>query len=270
MKELGWEEGRDYRLLFLGAEGHSDRFPALVHDLLAQRVYMMVALGNAAIEAAKHASTRIPIVGMTDDMVKSALAASLAQPGSNTTGVSILASELDAKRLELLHEALPAAKLIGVIADPSTVLTLPQVEEAAHQLKLELVVVNARNREEVTSGLDALESAHVDAINVLASPVLHSARRMIVGRLNQGRLPAIYQWPETAEQGGLLAYGPRIQLCIRHVAGLVAKILGGARPEDLPVEQPEKFDFVVNLKTAKAIGITIPASILARADEVIE
>ena len=131
-------------------------------------------------------------------------------------------------------------------------------------------MVDVRNREDLAQGLDALGSAHVDAVNVLASPILNNARGFIVERLNQMRLPAMYEWPETAEEGGLLGYGTRNQLALRQVFGLVAKILRGARPQDLPIEQPAKFDFVVNLKTAKEVGLTIPPSILFRADEVIE
>jgi putative tryptophan/tyrosine transport system substrate-binding protein len=202
-------------------------------------------------------------------------AVSMTHPGGNLTGISLLTSELDLKRLELLHEAVPAAKRIGVladpaIADPATEPSRTQFDEAAHKLSLELVIVDVRNREELAQGLDALGSAHIDAVNVLASPILNNARGFIVERLNQMRLPAIYEWPETAEEGGLLGYGTRNQLALRQVFGLVARILRGARPQDLPIEQPAKFDFVVNLKTAKEIGLTIPPSILFRADKVIE
>jgi putative ABC transport system substrate-binding protein len=231
---------------------------------------VIVALGNQAIQAAQLATTSIAIVGMADDLVKSNLAASMAHPGSNTTGVSILASELDVKRLELLYQAIPDAKRIGVIVDPTTIPTRPQLEKAADELKVKLIMVTARNSEEVAHGLDALKSTHVDGVNVLASPILYVWFPLINERLNGARLPAIYQWPEQAEMGGLFAYGPRVQLCQEHLVGLVDKILRGTRPQDLPIEQPSKFDFVVNLKTAKAIGLTVPPSLLARADEVIE
>jgi putative ABC transport system substrate-binding protein len=211
---------------------------------------VIVVLGDPSIKAAQRATTTIPIVGMADDMVKRGYAASLAKPGGNITGVSILASELDVKRLELLHVTLPAAQRIGVLADSTTISTLPQLDAAARSLALDLVVVNVRNREEVPRSLDALEAAHVDGVNVLASALLGSARALIIERLNQMRLPAIYQFPEMAEAGGFLGWGSREQLAFRHVAGLVAKILQGARPEDLPIEQPAKIDLVVNLKTA--------------------
>jgi putative ABC transport system substrate-binding protein len=271
MKELGWEEGRNYHLSLLFTEGHDDRLPGLYNDLVAERVNVIVAFGEPAIEAARRATTTIPIVGSAADMVKEGYVASMAHPGGNITGVNFFAAETLVKRFELLHDAFPAAKRIGVLVDPG-VDWQPQLDEAEHKLNLELVVVIARNREEVAHGLDALESAHIDAVSVQSSsPTYYPLRKLIVDRLNRARLPAIYETPETAAaEGGLLAYGPRMQLSFRHEAALVAKILGGARPENLPIEQLEKIDLVVNLKTAKALGLTIPPSILARADEVIE
>jgi putative tryptophan/tyrosine transport system substrate-binding protein len=271
MKELGWEESRDFRALFLWTEGDRDRIPGLVDELVARRVNVIVAFGKPAVERALGARTTIPIVCMSEDMVKSGLAASMAQPDGNVTGVSLLANELDLKRLQLLHEAVPTAKRIGVLADATAYFSMrPQLDEAARVLNLELIYVDARNPEEVTQGLDILESAHVDAVNVLASPLLTIMRGLIIDRLNRARFPAIYQWPEMAEAEGLLAYGPRWELAYRHVAGLVDKILKGAKPGDLPIEQPDKIDLVVNLKTAKTLGLTIPPSLLTVADEVIE
>jgi putative tryptophan/tyrosine transport system substrate-binding protein len=272
MREFGWEEGRNYRVSFLYAEGQNDRFPLLVGELVGQRVNVIVALGDPVVEAARHATTTISIVGTSADMVKGGFVASMTHPGGNITGVNFFAREMDVKKLELLHETLPDAKRIGLLLDP-VLSWRPQLDDAARKLNLELVVVipQAGSREEVAHSLDALESGHIDAVSVAsASPTLAPLRRLIVERLNRAHLPAIYETPETAAEGGLLAYGPRLQLIIRHVAGLVTKILNGARPEDLPIEQPEKIDLVVNLKTAKALGITIPPSILTRADEVIE
>jgi putative ABC transport system substrate-binding protein len=271
MKELGWEEGKNYRLLPRFAEAHIDRIPALVDELVAQRVDVIVVFGDAGIRAAQRATTTIPIVGMGTDMVRTGLAAAMARPGGNLTGVNVLAGELDMKRLEILHEAVPAAKRVGALALPDPGFdTQPELATAARLLDLELVAVSVRRLEELTRGLDALEVAHVDAVNVLASPRLAAARASIIDRLNRARLPAIYEWPEIAEQGGLLGYGSRLRDGTRQMARLVSKILRGARPEDLPIEQPTKFDLVINLKTATAIGLTIPQSILLRADEVIE
>ena len=270
MHELGWEEGRHFRLVVLYAEEQPDRIPALVGELVSRRVDVMVQLGDPAIRAAQQATRAIPIVGMADDIVGSQLAASMARPGANTTGVSILASELDVKRLELLHEFVPKARRIGVLVDPTTVSTQLQLEKAALTLGIEAVTFQAQTRNEIARALDAMPAARIGAVNVLASPILDTARRLLIERLNQARLPAIYQWPETADAGGFLAYGPRQSLAYRHVAGLVNKILRGAQPADLPIEQPTKFTLVVNLKTAKALGLTIPPSLLLRADEVIQ
>jgi putative ABC transport system substrate-binding protein len=207
---------------------------------------------------------------MTDDMIGSGLAASMARPGGNTTGVSILASELDVKRLEILREYVPQAQRIAVLADPTTVSTRVQLASGGRDLGIELVRFEAQNPDEIGRALDAITVARVEAVNVLASPILNTARRLIIDRMRDAHLPAIYQWPETAEDGGLLGYGPRNLLCYRHVVSLVDKVLRGAKPADLPIEQPTKFDLVVNLKTAGALGMTIPPMLLLRADEVIE
>jgi len=270
MKAIGWEEGRNIRFLFVWAEGRSDRAPALAGELIAQNVDLIIPFGDPAIRAAQRATQAIPIVGMTDDMIGSGLAASMARPGGNTTGVSILASELDVKRLEILHEFVPQARQIAVLADPTTISTRAQLASGARDLGLELVHFEAQSPDEIGRALDAIAIEKVEAVNVLASPILNAARRLIIDRMHDAHLPAIYQWPETVEDGGLLGYGPRNLLCYRHVVSLVDKVLRGAKPADLPIEQPSKFELVVNLKTAGALGMTIPPTLLLRADEVIE
>jgi putative tryptophan/tyrosine transport system substrate-binding protein len=270
MKELGWEEGRNYHALFLWTERNHDRLPDLVRELVTQRVDVIVSFGNPAIDAAREATKTIPIVGLTDDMVKSGHVVNMAQPGGNVTGVNVFVRELDLKRFELIHELIPNAKRIGVLTEPNMTTTRAQLEGTAHDFNLELFIVNAITAEQVAGGLDALETAHLDGVIVYPSPILGSWRDLIIERLNQAHLPAIYQWPEYGKLGALLAYGPRLQLCFQQVAGMVVKILHGARPQDLPIEQPTKIDLVLNLKTAKAIGFTVPPSLLARADEVIE
>jgi len=270
MKAIGWEEGRNIRFLFAWMEGHNERAPLLAGDFVAQNVDLVVTFGDPAIRAAQRATQSIPIVGMTDDMVGSGLVASLARPGGNTTGVSILAPELNVKRLELLHEFVPQARRIAVLADPSTISTHAQLTSAARDLGVELVLFEVQNPAQIGGPLDAIAAAKVEAVNVLASPQLYGARYLITERLRNARLPAIYQFPEAAEEGGLLSYGPRLLLCFRHVVSLVDKVLRGAKPADLPIEQPTKFELVVNLKTASAIDMTIPATLLLRADEVIE
>jgi putative tryptophan/tyrosine transport system substrate-binding protein len=270
MKAIGWEEGRNVRFLFLWTEGLAERTPALAGELVAQNVDLIVTFGDPATRAAQRATAAIPIVAMTDDMVGSGLAASLARPGGNTTGVSILASELDVKRLEVLHEFVPQARRIAVLADATTVSTRAQLTSAARDLDVEPVWFEAGSPEELSRAVDALTAAKVDAVNVLASPLLNFWRFQIIDRMRDARLPAVYQWPESVEDGGLLAYGPRNLLCYRHVVSLVDKVLRGAKPADLPIEQPTKFELAVNLKTAGAIGMTIPPTLLLRADEVIE
>jgi putative ABC transport system substrate-binding protein len=270
MKAIGWEEGRNVRFLFAWMEARSERATALAGELIAQNVDLIIAFGDPAIRAAQHATQVTPIVGMTDDMVGSGLAASLARPGGNTTGVSILASELDVKRLEILHEFVAQARRIAVLADPSTISTRDQLMRAAGNLDVELVWFEAGNPDEVGRALDAIALAKVEAVNVSASPLLNAWRLQIIDRLRDARLPSIYQWPESAEDGGLLAYGPRNLLCYRYVVSLVDKVLRGAKPADLPIEQPSKFELVVNLKTASALRMTIPPMLLLRADEVVE
>jgi putative tryptophan/tyrosine transport system substrate-binding protein len=270
MKAIGWEEGRNIRFLFAWMEGRNERAQLLAGDFVAQNVDLIVTFGDPAIRAAQRATQSIPIVGMTDDMVGSGLVASLARPGGNTTGVSILAPELNVKRLELLHEFVPQARRIAVLADPSTISTDAQLTSAARDLGVELVLFEVQNPAQIGGPLDAIAAAKVEAVNVLASPQLYGARYLIIERLRNARLPAIYQFPEAAEEGGLLSYGPRLLLCFRHVVSLVDKVLRGAKPADLPIEQPTKFELVVNLKTASAIDMTIPVTLLLRADEVIE
>ena len=238
MKAIRWEEGLNIRFLFVWAEGRSERAPALASELVAQNVVLIIAFGDPAIHAVQRATQSIPIIAMTDDMIGSGLAASMARPGGNTTGVSILASELDVKRLEILHEFVPQARRIAVLIDTTRISTRPQLSSAARDLRVELVPFEAQNPDEVSRALDAIAAAKVEAVNVLASPLLNSSRLQIIDRMHTAHLPAIYQWPESAEDGGLLAYGPRTLLCYRHVVSLVDKVLRGANPADLPIEQP--------------------------------
>jgi putative ABC transport system substrate-binding protein len=270
MKAIGWEEGRNIGFRFAWTESRSERATALTEEFVGQNVDLIIAFGDLGIRAAQRATQTIPIVGMADDMVGSGLAASMARPSGNTTGVSILASELNVKRFEVLHEFVPQARRIAVLSDSTTISARAELTRAAPELKVELVWFEAGSPEELSRALDALAAARVDAVNVLASPLLNVSRLLIIERMRDARLPAIYQWPESAEDGGLLAYGPRNLLCYRHVVSLVDKVLRGAKPADLPIEQPSKFELAVNLKTASAIGMTIPPTLLLRADEVIE
>jgi ABC-type uncharacterized transport system substrate-binding protein len=268
--ELGWHAERDYRLVFRASNGSNNALPRLAVELAAQHADVIFAAGDQAVIAAQRATAAIPIVGICDDMVGSKLVASMARPGGNTTGISILASELDVKRLQLLHELVPQALRIGILADPTTIATGPQLASAARALDIELITTHAGDAEAVARALDQLVGAAIGAVNVLASPILDDARSLIIDRLNRERLPAIFQWPESAEAGGLAGYGPRLARVIRAAVQTVDKVLRGARPADVPVQQPTMFELVINMKTAKALGLTVPQSLLARADEVIE
>jgi putative tryptophan/tyrosine transport system substrate-binding protein len=270
LRDLGWDSGHNIRLVFKGSAGSNDALSRLAAELVAQHADMILPMGDQAIIAAQQAAPGIPIVGVTDDMVGSKLVASMARPGGNTTGFSILASELNVKRLQLLHELAPQAARVGILADPTTVDTSAQLASAAQALHLELVTAQAANPEAVARALDQLAEARVGAVNILASPILDDARTFIIERLNSARLPAIYQWPEMAEAGGFAAYGPRLAGAIRAWMQIADKVLRGAHPAELPVQQPTAFELVINLKTAKTLGLTVPQLLLAQADEVIE
>jgi putative ABC transport system substrate-binding protein len=205
-------------------------------------------------------------------MVGAGLAASLPRPGGNTTGVSLLASELDGKRQEILFELLPAARQMAVLADslttPSAKLEL--LREAAHARAVELSIYRVERSQDVTLTVVAAKAAGADALNVLASPLLHGERQAIIQGTADSQLPAIYQWPSTVQEGALLGYGPRFSEFYFQWARQLSKVLRGTKPADLPIEQPTKYELAINLKTAKALGLEIPPTVLARADEVIE
>lgn len=272
MTRLGWEEGRTYRTQFLWADGDTSRLPAMAAELLTSGAKVIVAFGNAALAAAQAATKQVPIVGMADDFVGAGLAPSMARPAGNTTGVSIMGHELDVKRLEILHEIVPRGRHIGVIKDEVNAVkgAIEKLEKAAQSLGLRLTVVNIATREEIAPGLAALVAAQVEAVQVLPSPFVNSQRATFVQRLREMKLPAIYEWPETVEEGGLASYAPRQSLCFRHVAVLVSKVLHGAKPSDLPIEQPTTFTLAINTGAAQAIGLQVPENILLRADVVVD
>ena len=267
---FGWASGRDYRLLRRTSDSSNEALPSLAAELAAKKPDVILAAGDRAVIAAQRVTTTIPIVGIVDDMVGSGLVASMARPDGNTTGISILASELDVKRLQLLHEIVPQSSRVGVLADPTTVAADPQLASAAAALGIELVTRRGSDAASVAHAVEELVEAKVAGVNVRASPILDDQRAAIIERLNRARLPAIFQWPEAAETGGLAGYGPRLSAAIRDMIQITDRILRGARPADIPVQQPTKFELAINLKTARALGMTIPQSLLARADELIE
>jgi putative ABC transport system substrate-binding protein len=242
-------------------------------ELVKARVDVIMAGGDFGIRAAQQVTATIPIVGFTDDMLGSRLVNSLAHPGGNTTGVSLLATDLDGKRQEILIEAAPGLRRMAAFADSGT--SSPQqlqaLRDAAHARGVELSIHQVAKAEEIAPAIDAAKASNAAALNILASPLLFANRKIIIERAAALRLPAIYQWPEVAEEGGLIGYGPRlVQLYRDLLARQFVKILRGAKPADLPVEQPTNFGLVINLRTAKEIGHQIPATLVLRADEVIE
>jgi putative ABC transport system substrate-binding protein len=240
-------------------------------DLTKARPDVLVVFGTDAARAAQKSTQRIPIVTLADDLLASKLVASMPHPEGNTTGVAMFAYQLDTKRLELLHEALPSARRIAVLADHEPIPSISALESAAQGFGIEIVPFAARSEDDVIRAIDAMKTTQVEAVNLLASPILWGEfRALIRDRLDLHRLPAIWQWPEGAEEGGLIAYGPRLSVVFRQCARQVAKLLRGAKVVDVPVEQPTKFELIINLKTAKTLGVVIPPTLLSRADEVIE
>jgi putative tryptophan/tyrosine transport system substrate-binding protein len=271
MRQFG-VEGQHLTVDPRGLNSREDQFPALANELVTAGVNCILCAGDAAIEAAKIATHTIPILGISDDMVGADLVHSLASPRGNITGVSILATELNGKRLEILMEVFKHDRQMAVLFDPR--ITKPKhlniLQGAAHENHVELTVHEAATPEEIIPAIDAASSAGAQALNVLASPLLSFNSRRIVERVLAKRLPAIYQWPEVVEDGGLLAYGPRITQMYRQMARQLFKLMHGAKPKDIPVEQPTVFVLATNLKTAHAMDLDLPTSFLARADEVIE
>lgn len=229
-------------------------------------------MSAAAARAAQEAAHTTPIVVMSPDLVAEALAQSLSRPGGNITGVSILPSDLDGKRQEILMEAVPGQRRMGVLADPTVTQTaeLQGLQNAAGARGVELATFTASVSDQIAPAMDAAKASGAAALNVLSAPLFSFNRRIVIDRAAALRLPAIYEWPEMAEEGGLIGYGPRINLIYRQAARLLAKVLRGARPKDLPIEQPTNFELVINLTTAKTLGLKIPETLLARADNVIE
>lgn len=272
MARLGWEESRGYRTQYLWADGDTDRLPAIAAELVKAGARVLVAFGNPGVAAAQAATREIPIVAMSDDLVAVGLVSSMARPGGNTTGLSIMGHELDVKRLEVLHEIAPQARRIGVVMDDNQALKgeIARLEQAAAKLGLQPIIEHAVRREQIAPAMANLASARVEAVQFLASPFLNGTRSTFIEQILAMKVPAMYEWPETVEEGGLVSYGPRISLCYRHVAVLVSKVLRGAKPTDLPIEQPATFALAINTGAARAIGLSLPEAMLLRADVVVD
>jgi putative ABC transport system substrate-binding protein len=274
LRERDWIEGRNAVIEWRFAEGRMERFPDLAADLIRLKVDIVVTLGGPAARAAKQATTTTPIVAIAvSDPVGQGLVASLARPGGNVTGLATLFPELAVKRLELLKEALPGVSRVAVLwnaANPGNVIILRGVQAAAQTLGVTLQTREVRGPDDFAAAFAKMRRERPDALMILDDPLLFQYRASIVDFAAKRRLPAMHPIRESVEAGGLIAYSVNLAELNRRAAEYVDKILKGAKPADLPIEQPTKFELVINLKTAKALGLTIPPSLLGRADEVIQ
>jgi putative ABC transport system substrate-binding protein len=275
LSEAGHAEGQTYTLEFRSAQGQPERLPAFVAELIDRPVAVIVAAGgNLPGLAAKKATTTIPIVFVSGgDPVAGGLVTNMARPGGNLTGVSTVGRDLDAKRLDFLHQLLPAGTAIGALVNPNYAdgaLQLRELPKAGAAVQRQMHVARAATADEIDTAVAALAQQGAGALVVAQDPFFYSQRARLVAAAARHKLPAIYHRAEFAEEGGLISYGTSFHEGYRQAGLYVAKILAGARPGDLPVLQPTEFDLVINLKTARTLGLEIPTTVLARADEVIE
>jgi ABC-type uncharacterized transport system substrate-binding protein len=273
MRALGYVEGKNIVIEYRYAEGKPDRLPAFAAELVRLKVDVIVTAGSASTRSAKQATVTIPIVmAIDDDPVGSGFAASLARPGGNITGLSGLAPEISGKQLELLREIVPKLSRLGVFGDvtrPGNPQALREINLAADAVRVQIQFLEVREPKDIETAFRAAGEKRAEALLMLGSPVLISHRRQLADLAVKSRLPAIYRNLEFVEDGGLMAYGASLSDSYRRAAAYVDKVLKGAKPADLPIEQPTKFELVLNLKAAKQIGLTIPPNVLARADRVI-
>jgi putative ABC transport system substrate-binding protein len=275
MSETGYVEGQNVAIDYRWAEGHFDRLPALAADLVGRKVDAIAATDSlAAVRAAKSATSTIPIVFMgVSDPVGNGLVASLARPGGNITGISVMSTELMPKRLQLLSDLVPHVRAIALLVNPNNPQTervMRDVLEAARAKGLQLSVFKASTESEIDTAFAALVELHVGALVVQADAVFLNRRDQFAAQASRHAIPAIYANREYAASGGLISYGASLTSDYRQAGIYVGRVLKDEKPADLPVQQPTKFEMVINMKTAKALGLTVPQSILARADEVIE
>jgi putative ABC transport system substrate-binding protein len=273
LSHLGFVQNKN---LFIDDRGFSvkvDKVPQIAVELVDAKVDVILSGGDFLIHAVQQATTKIPILATTDDMIATGLVRSLSNPGGNTTGVSIFATELDGKRQELLKELLPEARHMAALADSHTTATkqLDSLKTAAALRGVDLSIYPVTTADEIAPAIEVAKNSGATALNVLASALFYANRRDIFSQVAMLRLPAIYQWPDMAEEGGLLAYGPRFaQIYKQQISRQLVKILQGIKPADIPVEQPSDFELIINLKTAKGLGLTVPSTLFNRATNVIE
>jgi len=274
LSETGYVEGQNVAIEYRWAEGDYDRLPALAADLVSRKVDVIVAVSGPSAIAAKSASLAIPIVFMTGgDPVADGLVDSLARPGGHITGVTFLFIELHPKRFEMLSDLLPHAKVIVLLVNPNLSFTesvVRAVQEAASAKGIQLPILKAGTESEIDAAFATLVQRHADGLLVGSDPFFDSRHEQLVALASRYVIPAIYPWRIFADAGGLISYGPSLTSVFRQLGTYAGKILKGAKPGDLPVQQPTKFELVINLKTAKALGVTVPQSFLPRADELIE
>jgi putative ABC transport system substrate-binding protein len=275
LSEIGYVEGRNVAIEFRWADGRYDRLPALAAELIARGVSVLTATGgDTAARAAKAATATIPIVfSAGGDPIEQGFVVSFNRPGGNATGVSLITSELAPKRLETLREVVPNASVIGILLNPNSATGKLQERDAAaaaRTLGQRLLILNAGDERELDAAFTAIVAKGIGAVIVGADPFFTSRRHQLVELASRHGVPAIYEWPEFVKAGGLMSYGTKLTDGYRQVGIYTGRILNGERPADLPVVRSTLVEFVVNLKTARALGVTIPIALLARADEVIE
>jgi putative tryptophan/tyrosine transport system substrate-binding protein len=272
LQRRGFIEHQNLKIDYRNFAPHVDLISEYVAELVKAKPDVIFAGGGVAVRAVQQATNTIPIVGVSDDMVGEGLVESLARPSGNTTGISILATELDGKRQEILIEAVTGIRRMAALADSKVtpVAKLNEMQEAARAQNIELSIHRVASGDEIMAAIDMAKSSGATALNVLASPMLFGNHQLIMDRVAALRLPAMYHWPELAEEGGFTAYGPRITYIRVLSARQTVKVLQGVKPAGIPIEQPTQFELVINLKTANALGVTVPATLLARADKVIE
>jgi putative ABC transport system substrate-binding protein len=271
LRRSGYVEGQNVTIELRYAQAGQEQLAGQAADLVRANVDVIATFGDGGTKIAQEATSTIPIVTIGDDLLGSGLIGSLSRPGANTTGISIVAAELSAKRLELLSTIAPGLSRVVGLWDPTTGPSqVAMTENAARTMKLKLQILEVAHRDDLDGAFRAARDGQAQAVNVFSSPFLASLYREIIDRAAEYRLPAIYQWREHAEAGGLMSYGPSLPAMWEQDGAMVARILKGTKPSDMPVEQPTKFELVINLKSAKALGLTVSRDFLLIADEVIE
>jgi putative tryptophan/tyrosine transport system substrate-binding protein len=272
LRELGWIEGRTVAIEYRWSQGRQERVAEIAAEFIRLKIDVMVTNGDS-VDTARRAIAAIPIVfALANDPVGGGLVTSLAQPGGTVTGLSLQATDLGGKRLELLREIVPRLRRLAIMVDvgyPDSVLEMDEVRAAARTLGIEVVPAEIRRAEDIAPAVEAVK-AQVDALYVVVGALVGAYRTRVITSALGGRLPTLFSNREQVQAGGLMSYGPSVPDMFRRAADYVDKILHGAKPGDIPVEQATKFDLVINLTTAKALGLTIPETFLVRADEVIE